>query len=93
MFSCLFLYSDYVKSALSSEEVDGTVSSWPPQKKGDQKTEDKETKVTRTNSGADKPEDSEKVNSSTNLLRLKRNSVHQIIVIFLLMSVLYLCYT
>ena len=82
-----------MKSALSSEEVDGTVSSWPPKKKGDQKTEDKETKVTRTNSGPEKPEDSEKVNSSTHLLRLKRNSVYQIIVIFLLMSVLYLCYT
>ena len=71
-----------MKSALSSEEVDGTVSSWPPKKKGDQKTEDKETKVTRTNSGSEKPEDSEKVNSSTDLLRLKRNSIPQIIVIF-----------
>ena len=60
-----FLCSDYVKAALSSEEIDGTVSSWPPKKKGDHKIEEKEIKVTRTNSGAEKPEDSEKVKVDT----------------------------
>ena len=49
-----------MKSALSSEEVEGTVRSWPPKKKGDQKTEEKETTLTRSNS-AEKSDDSENV--------------------------------
>ncbi len=47
-----------MKAALTSEEIEGTVRSWPPKREGARRTEATEPQVKRTNSVTSEPGDS-----------------------------------
>ncbi len=73
-----FVIPDSVKAALSSEEIEGTVRSWPPKKTKDEKPEEIQPEVTRTNGSDKSDEGSEEVKVQQGLQRFPCSSTYVI---------------